>query len=64
MLKKGRLSIYLSIYLSTYLPMALYPLCSLADFQFIELYTVGKTPWTEDPPVARPLPTHRTTLTE
>jgi hypothetical protein len=22
-------------------------------------YTVGRTPWTEDQPVARPLPTHR-----
>jgi hypothetical protein len=27
------------------------------------LYTVGRTPWTGDQPVARPLPTHRTTRT-
>jgi hypothetical protein len=25
------------------------------------LYTIDMTPWTEDQPVARPLPTHRTT---
>jgi hypothetical protein len=25
------------------------------------LYTVGRTPWTGDQPVSRPLPTHRTT---
>jgi hypothetical protein len=30
-------------------------------FQFLNLYTVGRTPWTGDQPVARPLPTHRTT---
>jgi hypothetical protein len=28
------------------------------------LYTDGKTPWTGDQPVARPLPTHRTTQTQ
>jgi hypothetical protein len=28
------------------------------------LYTVGSTSWTSDQPVARPLPTHRTTQTE
>jgi hypothetical protein len=27
-------------------------------------YTVGRTPWTRDQPVARPLPTHRTTQTQ
>jgi hypothetical protein len=31
-----------------------------AFFTFLILYTVGRTPWTEDEPVARPLPTHRT----
>jgi hypothetical protein len=31
--------------------------------EFINLYTVGKTPWRRDQPVARPLPTHRTTQT-
>jgi hypothetical protein len=29
-------------------------------FQFLNLYTVGRTPWMGDQPVARP-PTHRTT---
>jgi hypothetical protein len=28
-------------------------------FQFLILYTVGRTPWTGDQPVTRPLPTHR-----
>jgi hypothetical protein len=28
-------------------------------FQFFNLYTVGRTPWTGDQPVARPLPKHR-----
>jgi hypothetical protein len=29
-------------------------------FSFLILYTVSRTPWTGDQPVARPLPTHRT----
>jgi hypothetical protein len=30
--------------------------------QFLDLfYTVGRTPWTEDQPVARPLPTQNNT---
>jgi hypothetical protein len=33
-------------------------------FRFLVLYTVGRTPWTEDQPVARPLPTRRTTQTQ
>jgi hypothetical protein len=32
-------------------------------FSFLILYTVGRTTWTGDQPVARPLPTHRTTQT-
>jgi hypothetical protein len=32
-------------------------------FSSLILYTVGRTPWTGDQPVARPLPTHRTTQT-
>jgi hypothetical protein len=28
-------------------------------FSFLILYTVGRSPWTGDQPVARPLPTHR-----
>jgi hypothetical protein len=30
-------------------------------FSFLILYTVGRTPWTVDQPITRPLPTHRTT---
>jgi hypothetical protein len=33
-------------------------------FQFFNLYTVGRTPWRGDQPVARPLLTHRTTQTQ
>jgi hypothetical protein len=32
-------------------------------FQFLSLYTAGRTPWAGDQPVARSLPTHRTTQT-
>jgi hypothetical protein len=33
-------------------------------FSFLILYTVGRTSWTGDQPVSRPLPTHRTTRTQ
>jgi hypothetical protein len=34
-------------------------------FSFLILYTVGRTPWTEDQPIARPLPcTQDSTNTE
>jgi hypothetical protein len=33
-------------------------------FSFLILYTVGRTPWTGDQPVARPLPTYLTTQTQ
>jgi hypothetical protein len=33
-------------------------------FSFLILYTVGRAPWTEDQPVARLLPTQRTTQTQ
>jgi hypothetical protein len=33
-------------------------------FSFLILYTAGRTPRTGDQPVARPLPTHRTTQTQ
>jgi hypothetical protein len=33
-------------------------------FQFLNLYTVDRTPSTGDQPAARPLPTHRTTQTQ
>jgi hypothetical protein len=32
-------------------------------FSFLILYTVGRTPWTGDQPVASPLPTHTTSQT-
>jgi hypothetical protein len=41
--------------------MALQPFWTLPIFfSFLILYTVRRTPWTGDQPVARPLPTHRT----
>jgi hypothetical protein len=44
--------------------MALQPFVGpWTDFGLI-LYTVGRTPWKGDQPVARPLPTQRTTQTE
>jgi hypothetical protein len=46
-------------YLWLYSPCGPWPL-----FQFLNLYTVGRTPWPGDQPVARPLPTHRTTQTQ
>jgi hypothetical protein len=53
------LSIYLSIYDSTVF------LLELGRFlSFLILYTVGKTFWTGDQPVARPLPIHRTAQTQ
>jgi hypothetical protein len=48
-----------------YLGLSVYPwLCSSfvgpwSLFRFLNLYTVGRTPWTGYQPVARPLPTHR-----
>jgi hypothetical protein len=47
------------IYLWLYSPCGPWPL-----FLFLNLHTVGRTPWTGDFPVARPLPAHRTTQTE
>jgi hypothetical protein len=41
------------------------PLLGLGRFfNFSILYTVGRTPWTGHQPVAKPLPTHRTTQTQ
>jgi hypothetical protein len=47
---------YLSVSLWLYSPCGPW-----LRFQFLNLYTVGRTPWTGDKPVARPLPTRRTT---
>jgi hypothetical protein len=33
-------------------------------FQFLNLYTVGRPPWTADQPPVRLLPTHRVTQTQ
>jgi hypothetical protein len=51
-------------HISFHLSMALQPLWTLITFQFLNLHTVGRSPWTGDQPVARPLPTHRTTQTQ
>jgi hypothetical protein len=57
-----------TIYLSIYLPIYLWlysPLLNVRRFfSFLILYTVGGIPWTGNQPVARPLPTHRTTQTQ
>jgi hypothetical protein len=50
------------------LHLYLYDCIALVDlgifFSFLILYSVGRTPWTGDQSVARPLPTHRTTQTQ
>jgi hypothetical protein len=51
------LSVCISVYLWLYSPL----LCFGRIFIFLILYAVGRTPLTGDQPVARPLPTHRTT---
>jgi hypothetical protein len=49
----------------SYLSMVLQLLLDLGHFfSFLILYRAGRTPWTGDQPVVRPLPTHRTTQTE
>jgi hypothetical protein len=50
---------YLSVYGFTVL---LLDLCRF--FSFLILYTFGRTPWTGDEPVTKPLPTHRTAQTQ
>jgi hypothetical protein len=49
----------MSILFRSYLLMG--PIWTLAAFQFLNPYTVCRTPWTGDQPVARPLPPHKTT---
>jgi hypothetical protein len=45
--------------------LALQYLCALAPFfQFPDIFTIGRTPWTSDQLVARPLPKHRTAQTQ
>jgi hypothetical protein len=52
-------SLPLSVCQWLYSPRGSWPL-----FQFLNLYTVGRTPWTGDQPVSRPLPTHRATQSQ
>jgi hypothetical protein len=49
-----QLLLLVSVYLWLYSPRRPQPL-----FQFLNLYTVSRTPWTGDQAVARPLPKHR-----
>jgi hypothetical protein len=52
-------------HLSIYLSMALQPFAGPWPlFQFLEFYTVGRTSWTGDQLVTRPLPAHRTAQTQ
>jgi hypothetical protein len=48
--------------------LSVYGCTALVDlgriFSFLISYTVGRTPWTGNQPVSRPLPTHRTTQTD
>jgi hypothetical protein len=44
--------------------VAVQPLWAPAVFQFPDLFTIGRTPWTSDQLVGRPLPKHRTTQTQ
>jgi hypothetical protein len=55
---KHYLRIYLSIHVSTAF-VEPWPLLS-----FLIFYTVGRTPWTRDQPVAMPLPAYRTAQTQ
>jgi hypothetical protein len=52
-------NIHRDVYLWLYSPCGPWPL-----FQFLNLHTVSRTPWTGDQPVARLLPTHKTTQTQ
>jgi hypothetical protein len=47
-----------------FFPLALQPLWALAAYQSPDLFTIGRTPWTCDQPVARPLSKHRTAQTQ
>jgi hypothetical protein len=54
--KRGGLGIGSNDYLLSWLYS---PLLGLGRyFSFLLIYTVGRSPWTRDQPVARPLPTH------
>jgi hypothetical protein len=44
--------------------MALQPLWALGSFQFPDLFKIGRTSWSNDQLVARPLPKHKTAQTQ
>jgi hypothetical protein len=55
----------ISVTFLSFLSLGLYSPLDLGHFfQFLNLYTVGRTPLTGDQPVVRPLPTHTTTQTQ
>jgi hypothetical protein len=58
LLKSRKYCILLWLYSSVWALCGPWPL-----FQFLNLYTVSRTHWTSDKPVAKPLPTHTTTQT-
>jgi hypothetical protein len=51
-------------FLLTYLIRSSYTLQCRGLFFHFDHFTDGRTPWTSDQPVARPLPNHRTTQTQ
>jgi hypothetical protein len=51
---------YIFFFLLTLQP----PWALASDFLFHDHFKEGRTPWTSDQPVARPLPKHRTTQTQ
>jgi hypothetical protein len=54
----------LSLINDSHFHIALQPLWTLAAFQFLNLYTVGRSPWTRDQLVAWSLPTNGSTQTQ
>jgi hypothetical protein len=44
--------------------LALQTLWPLVSLQFPNLFTIGRTPWTTDQLIARPLPKHRRAQTQ
>jgi hypothetical protein len=57
--------LHLSLYLSMYLSIYLQPFLGLGRFfLFLDVYTVGRTPWTGGQPFARPLPAHKRAQTQ
>jgi hypothetical protein len=60
-------TVFFEIHAGTHfwLSVALQPFVGpLPLFQFLDFYAVGRTPWTRDQPVVRPLPIRRTAQTQ